>query len=167
MRHRLLDRGCQAAIATAGFLEGGQPVPPEVLKTMDGVGIDLRGHLSRKLDARLLDAADLVVTMTGQHVVDTTGVSPDAWPRTFTIRELLARAEPVGTWDSADDLASWVRRVGAGRTRAGVLGLPLADDIVDPMIRHRQRDFDRTRDELDGLVGRLADLLCPKRNAVS
>lgn len=168
-RRRLVERGCKAAIATAGFMDGGQPPPPEVLSAMAAVSIDLSGHLSRLIDLRLLESADLIMTMTRQQLVDAVGLAPGAWERAFTLRDLVRRGEAVGARHvrngAIQDLASWVGLVGAGRTPAGILRLPLEDDIADPMGR-RQRSFDRTRDELDDLVERLVELVCPEPNTV-
>ena len=167
-RRRLVERGCPAAIATAGFMDEGQPAPPEVLSAMAAVGIDLSGHLSRLIDPRLLESAELIMTMTRQQLVDAVGMAPGVWERAFTLRDLVRRGEAVGARQlrnaALQDLASWVRLVSAGRTRAGVLRLPLEDDIADPMGR-RQRSFERTRDDLDDLVERLVDLVCPPPDA--
>ncbi len=160
LRRRLADRGCGASIATAGFLAEGQAALPEVVETMSTLGIDLGRHRSRRVEPAMLDAADIVATMTRQHVVEIVASRPAAWPRTFTLRELVRRAEAIGALTPDRDLAPWVALVGAWRTREGVLRLPLREDIADPMGGH-QREFDRTRDELDGWISRLAELLCP------
>lgn len=165
LRRRLAERGCHAAIATAGFMAAGQPVPPEVLAAMAAVDIDLSAHLSRMIEPPLLEGADVIVTMTRQQLVDAVSLVPAVWERAFTLRELVGRGEAVGPRQAQNgdrqDVAAWIRVVGAGRTRSGILGLAMEDDIADPM-GGRQRGFERTRDELDDLAGRLAELLCPK-----
>ncbi len=85
---------------------------------------------------------------------------PAVWERTFTLSELIHRATGVGGRRHHESVQDWVGRIHAGRTRAGVLALPLSDDIADPM-GGRLKAFERTRDQLSGLSDQLADLLMP------
>ncbi len=79
------------------------------------VGIDLNGHLPRVLDREILttDGADLVLVMTREHVRDVVVLDRDAWSRTFTLKELVRRAQGVEPPSAADGSpagsAAWVR----------------------------------------------------------
>ena len=55
-------------IASAGVLAAdGQAASAEAIRVMAERGIDMAGHRSRMLDRELVDAASLVVVMTGGH----------------------------------------------------------------------------------------------------
>src|SRR6202011_501145 len=98
-----------------------------------------------------------VIAMTRQHLVDLNVMAPSAWGKIFTFAELIRRAESSGSRRD-ETLAEWVGRLHAGRIRSEVLGLPVAEDIADPM-GGRPKAFQRTRDELSALTDRLAALL--------
>ena len=80
-----------AALLRARLDERGSP-----LETMWAVGVDLSGHRSRPLSPTTIGAADLIVGMTRQHVVELTVMAPPEWERAFTFADLLRRAETVG-----------------------------------------------------------------------
>jgi protein-tyrosine phosphatase len=153
-RHRDLQVG------SAGFVSEGTPPPLEVVDVMAAVGIDVSGHRSRLLTTELLDDADLVVTMSRQHLIDLAVAWPSAWNRSFTFAELLRRAEAVGAAAAGDGPVAWVARVNSGRVRSETLSLTLADDVVDPM-GGRLKDYERVRDQLSVMVDRLAGFLPP------
>src|SRR4029077_847666 len=92
----LAARGHQAAVSSAGMLGRGQPPPPEVLAVMAGRGCDVTGHRSRRVAPEDLAEADLVVGMAREHVRHAAVLLPDAWPRTFTLRELVTRGRQAG-----------------------------------------------------------------------
>lgn len=165
MSRAMAERGCPAEVGSAGFMTEGAPAPQGTLRAMSAAGLDLSGHRSRLVDARLLQRAQLVATMTRQQLIDLVTVAPDAWSRCFTLREVVSRGEGAGPKKAGESIESWVARAGTGRSRTGLLGLSVADDIDDPMGR-RQREFDRVRDEIATLVSRLADLLCPEATGV-
>ncbi|MHB1535673.1 MAG: arsenate reductase/protein-tyrosine-phosphatase family protein [Acidimicrobiales bacterium] len=154
-------RGVAAEVTSAGFMGAGQPAPDEVVKAMSAVGIDLSGHRSQPVEPGLLAEADLVVAMARQHLIELSLLSPDNWERCFTFADLLRRAEQVGPRLGGEDLPAWVRRLGRGRARAGLLQLDLADDVDDPMGR-RQVAYDRTRDQLAEMVAQLGAAVAPE-----
>jgi protein-tyrosine phosphatase len=124
------------------------------------MGIDISAHRSRPVRDDLLDRADLIVVMTRQHLVDLVVARPGIWSRTFTLAELLRRAEAVGPRRPDEDLAAWISRINAGRERAGIIKLPLSDDVPDP-IGGPLKEHERLRDLLVERVGRLTALMAP------
>jgi protein-tyrosine-phosphatase len=135
-------------------------VPPEMLEATRGLPIDLSGHRSMRVSPAVVEQADLVVTMTRQHLVELVTEAPSAWTRCFTLGDLLRRAGSVGPRRPGQALDSWLRLVHGGRARAGLLSLDIADDIPDPM-GGRLAAFEASRDLLFDATVRLADLLCP------
>jgi protein-tyrosine phosphatase len=158
MRARAAERGGKVRAASAGFGEPGHAPPRRVIQTMDRVGLDVSGHVSRQISGQLVEAADVIVAMTRQHLIDVVTLVPDAFTRTFTLHELVRRATAAGPPLPRETQADWIRRLHGGRTRASILALDRADDVVDPLGR-RLSAFDRTREEIDALVSSFADLL--------
>jgi protein-tyrosine phosphatase len=158
LQARLEERGTDAVVASAGFLEGGVPPTEEVIDTMAAMGLDVSAHLSHQVTPELLDAADLIVAMTRQHVIDATLMAPDAWTRIFQLTDLVRRAEAVGPWPPQQPWSEWLDAVGEGRTRTGILSASLSDDIADP-IGQSAAVHTASRLLLDDLFTRLADLL--------
>jgi protein-tyrosine phosphatase len=163
-RRHAEDLGCVADVASAGFLPGGVPVPDEVAGVMADRGIDVRHHRSRTLDARLVRGADLVLTMTRQHLIDLAVEVGEDWTRCFTLVDAVRRAEAMGPPTPGTDPGEWVRRLHGGRPRAGLLRMDAADDVDDPM-GSRRAAFERTAALLDDLTGRLVGISCPALSA--
>ena len=82
---------------------------------------------------------------------------PAAWPRSFTIRELVRRGDQAGRRPPGEDLAGWLARVHAGRSRQDLLGDSAEDDIADP-IGGPLSGYQRTAEELRRLAVALAHL---------
>lgn len=156
----LSERGSAIAVGSAGFLSEGVPIPTEVRQVMEPFGYDLSAHRSRAVSSVLLGSAELVVGMTRQHAVDLALLHPSAWPRTFTLAEVVRLGGTFPARRRDEPLASWVARVGAGRRRASIFDLPRSDDVPDP-IGKPLRAYLGTRDRLLGLTTRLADLVQP------
>ena len=161
MLSRLLaERGTGTLVESAGFISEGAPCPAEVDVVMKRLGYDLSGHRSRIVGESMLQHADLIIGMTRQHVIDLSLRAPEAWSRTFTITEVAKLGDRAGPRRPTEGLASWVARVGESRTRSGLVGLHLSDDVPDPIGRPLS-GYVRTRDLLTALCFRLADLLAP------
>jgi protein-tyrosine-phosphatase len=95
--------------------------------------------------------------MAREHVRHAVVVRPDAWPRVFTILELVRRGDLVGPRLPGETLAGWLARAHEGRSGLALLGDSPQDDVADPIGGPRSA-YERTAAELEQLVGRLADL---------
>jgi protein-tyrosine phosphatase len=124
---------------------------------MEARGLDLGRHRSRAFTAAHLDGADLVIAMARRHVREAVLASPDAWPRTFTLKELVRRGEACGPRRPGQSLAAWLARVHQGRRTNDLLGDDPCDDVEDPIGRH-DHVYEATAAELDDLIGRLVEL---------
>jgi protein-tyrosine phosphatase len=162
LSRRVADAGLDATVSSAGLYPGGVPATAHAAATLDRRGIDLSAHRSRQLGSELVQAADLVVGMTREHVREVVVLQPDALARSFTLKELVRAGEAVGPRRADEDLPSWLARAGAGRRAADLLDaapdpeLDVADPIGGPL-----KGYERTAAELDDLLDRLVRLLWP------
>jgi protein-tyrosine phosphatase len=164
MAHALLQarvgsHAPEVAIASAGLLEPGQPAAAGTLRLLEQIRIDGRSHVSRTLNTELIRRSDLVLGMERRHVQEAAVLVPEAFPRMFTLKELVRRGNSMGPRHQ-ETLAQWLTRANAGRSPRDLLGADPADDISDPY-GGDEHDYERTFRELDRLVSELVDLLWP------
>ena len=164
---RLLERHLGAAgfaveVASAGTRGGRLPVHEDTMRAARDVDLDLHGHVSRQVDPAMIstEGADLVITMTRGHLRDVVGLLPDAWPRSFTLKEIVRRSLDVPA--AVTDLPDWVRAAGAGRRAADLMVPSDDDDLADPY-GGPYRGHVQMVHEVDELTRRLARLLPPPR----
>ena len=143
-------RGIPLDVSSAGFLVGGWPAADDGRSVARERGLDLEHHSSRQLTAGIVDGADLIVAMTGEHVLDLGADWPTAVDRAFTLRELAAagtETPPTATTPEA------VRRWAAERTGVTRTAMMRGDlDIADPLGAGRRafrRAAAQIADELD------------------
>lgn len=132
LTRELSGTGVDVSVGSAGLIGGGAAPPAEVTAAISRYGIDLRSHRSREVTAADVAAANLIIAMSRMHLRHVVVLSPTAWPRTFTFRELLRRAGASGARHPGESLSSWLPRMHQGRDRAALLGESAADDIADP-----------------------------------
>ena len=105
---------------------------------MKELGLDLRHHESTLATAALATAADLILTMERQHLIDLVGGHGAVFHRTFTLPELAGFAMFTGRRSVDLPLDDWLVRLTPGRTPLSVLG-PQTEEIADPIGRSRRR----------------------------
>ena len=154
---RLATRGVTVRVTSAGILGSGQPPPPEVISVMAARGIDVTGHRSRLATADDLARADLVLGLAREHVRHAVVLLPAAWPRAFTVLELLRRGHQAGPRSPAEPFGDWLARAGGDRDRRDLLGSSPADDVADPM-GGPPHGYQATAELLDQLTRHLVDL---------
>ena len=127
----------------------GAPVP------VHSAGI--AGHRGRTAQTTDLAAADLILGMTREHVRHVVVLAPDAWPRTFTLKELVRRGWQAGPRLPGEPLAGWLDRAAHGRDHRDLLGSSIEDDVADPYGGPAQQ-YELTAALLDQLTRELTDL---------
>jgi protein-tyrosine phosphatase len=140
-------------------MDGGYPATDDTQAVLAERGLDISGHRSRQLSADLVGGADLVLGMTRRHVKEAVVAAPAAWPRTFTLKEVVRRAERVGHRDPRESLEAWLARVADGRVRSDLLGESPVDDILDPVTQPRDTTYQKARDEIERCIETLVDLI--------
>ncbi len=157
LQHRLDALGVAARVSSAGELPGGVRAEGGSRRAMAAQGLDLQQHRSRAVTAEHLVGADLVLAMARRHVREAVLMLPEAWPRTFTLKELVRRGEAALPRRADQSLAGWLTAMHAGRRTRDLLGDDPADDVEDP-IGAPDHVYEATAAELDDLVSRLVDL---------
>jgi len=145
-------------VGSAGLRLVGEPASANGVDVLAQRGIDLRDHRSRILDRQLLEGTDLVLAMSREHLREAVLALPEIWPRAFTLKELVRRGDLIGRRAPGESIDAWLDRAHLGRNRADLLGSSSSDDIADPIGLGRS-DYERTADEISGLVDHLVDLM--------
>ncbi len=148
----------RASVKSAGALEGGRPAAPDAVAAMAERGVEISSHRSHQLTAEDLVETDLILCLAREHVREVVLLDPSAWPRTFTLKELVRRGESVGQRAPSQPLDEWLAKVHVGRERADLLGASLTDDVSDP-IGGPRAGFEAAANEMAGLLDRVVDLI--------
>lgn len=154
LRQRLRRGGVIGRVQSAGLLQGGSPASEHSVTLLEARGLDLSAHRSQTLTAELLRRATLILGMAREHVREAVVLAPDVFPRTFTLKELVRRAERVGRREEDEPLEQWLMRVHGGRTSKDLMGVSAEDDVRDPIGQPRGAYVTMVT-ELDDLIGRL------------
>lgn len=158
---RLAARGIPVPVASAGLFGGGRRPPAEVAEIMGVRGIDVGNHRSRLVTADDLAAATLILGLAREHVRHAAVLRPDAWPRAFTLRELVRRGHQAGARAPGEPLGTWLTRAADGRDRRELLGSDPLDDVPDPYGGPRAA-YQATSVLLDSLTRDLVALCWPE-----
>jgi protein-tyrosine-phosphatase len=153
-----LGPGSDIGVGSAGTAGNGTPPPDHAVRVMADAGLVIAGRPSRPVEVADLEAADLVIAMTRQQLVDVATRHPSALERSFPFLDLVDRARRSGGRLPDESVRHWARRMSTGRDRSSILKLPSSVDIPDPM-GGRLRDFERTFAVLDDLTAELAGYL--------
>ena len=157
LARRLAALSVTVPVRSAGMIGSGDPPHPEVISVMASYGIEVASHRSRMAVAADLAPASLVLAMARDHLRYAAVTEPGAWPRAFTLKELIRRGDRIGPRPPGEPLSRWLSRAHAGRVRTSLLGDSLDDDVPDPA-GGPLRGYADTASLLDRLVTRLAEL---------
>ena len=152
---RIAERELSATIVSAGVLEGGHERTAEVVAALAKRGIALPDRLSRQVVQGDLQSADLVCGMERAHVRHAVLLEPEAWPRTFTLKELVRRGAELGPRPSFESPGAWLAKAHEGRERRDLLGDSMIDDGGPSSA------YEAAATEIEDLVDRLVSLLWP------
>lgn len=124
--------GLPLEIASAGIIAGGHGTPPTGVRVARELGLDLDDHVSVQLTERMLNDADVVLTMTREQARTIVAARPELWPRVFTLKQfsrwLDGHARP-----SDRGARSWLQAAGIDRKRTELVGSSRDDDVFDPL----------------------------------
>jgi len=157
LARRLAVLGVTTPVRSAGIIRSGDLPHPDVVSVMASYGIQIASHRSRIARASDLARASMVLAMARDNLRFAVVAEPEAWPRAFTLKELVRRGEQIGPRLPGEPFADWLSRAHAGRERTSLLGDSAEDDVADPTGGPR-RAYATTASLLDQLVMRLVEL---------
>ncbi len=160
LRQQLGEAGSEVTVHSAGTVEVDVSPPRALVLEGRAFGIDLADHVPRTVDPDMIQAADLVVGLTREHLRETVVAVPPSFPKTFTLREIVRRGLDAGPRGASEDLGAWLSRLHDGRLPADVMGASPDDDVTDPMGGTRD-DYRQMLTEVEALTGTLRDLAWP------
>jgi protein-tyrosine phosphatase len=131
LQHRLDERGVGARVQSAGTMPWSAGVTADAAAVMREYGLVVDGHGRRPMTPELVEATDLVIGMTRNHVAYTVRRFPDLEDRTFVVGELVRLGRAAGPRWSDEPLAAWARRVARMRPTDGAHGRS-TDEVDDP-----------------------------------
>jgi protein-tyrosine phosphatase len=153
--------GNQAPVVASAGTSGweGSGAMPESVEAAEERGVDISGHVARRLTRGDVYDADVVIAMAAEHRDAVSRAMPEAAGRTFTLKELvrLLEALPPPRESIAGELPGRVAEAERLR-RAGHVGNPHDEDIVDPLGLPLE-SFRAIAWELDEWSARLAQTL--------
>jgi len=138
----------------------GSPAVDETVIVAAERGVDISGHIARRLLPEHVDAADLVLAMAGEHRAAVASAVPGAGGRTFTLKELVRLLEGLPSTGGPGGappgrLPIRVAQADALR-RSGFRGDPGDEDVPDPL-GHPLDDFRSVAEEILAWCGRLTE----------
>jgi protein-tyrosine-phosphatase len=136
----------------------GLPATPPTIDAARKLGVDLTAHASAPLDADVVRRADLVLALERRHVQDVVVADPSAFPRTFTLKELVRRGRAVGGRRPDQPVGEWLATLHEGRRPSDLLGISTDDDVADPT-GSKATDHHTTAEEVDALSAEVLGLL--------
>ncbi|HEX2028680.1 MAG TPA: hypothetical protein VHF25_11870 [Nitriliruptorales bacterium] len=159
-RRRLGDDG-PVRVHSAGVhgLEG-QSAVEEMRREAAGRGLDLERHRGTATTSRVVEGADLIITMTETQRRRVTELAPVARTRTFTLKELARLTERCDEVPSDLPPRERLRRLAeaAHRARPQLPPPAGAEDIADPYGGTRD-GYRRCAAEIEQLVRRVSPQL--------
>jgi protein-tyrosine-phosphatase len=102
--------------------------------------------------------------MQRMHVREVVLALPDAWHRTFALKELVRLGEELGPRCAEEHVEDWLERAHGKRERSHLLSESSADDIADPY-GGPVAGYRVTAEEIDEQLERLVDLAWPGAGA--
>lgn len=131
LQRQLRASGVPAVVRSAGT-HGGLRNDSTMVRAAREAGHDLSGHVSRPIDRRELEQAQLVIAMDRGHIERIVPDAPNVWPRIFTLAELVRRASALPAGTRVGTFDEWVQLIGDGRTTDEIFDAPATDDVADP-----------------------------------
>jgi protein-tyrosine phosphatase len=166
LRRLFAQSGVGATVGSAGLLPGGAPATPDAIDTMADRRVDISDHVSQTVTTEMVRETPLILAMTRHHVRELCAVYGAPIERTFTLKELVRRADELGGRVQGESVYTWLARLNTGRRAADLMGDDPVDDIADPVGRPRA-DYEDTADILEDQLRRFVQLLVggPPRSA--
>ncbi len=132
-RQVLSDTGNWRVVSAGTGAINGQPPSPNAVKAMRLSGIDISGHRSQMVNARLVEEATLILGLTRGHVDNLLYLYPQASTKTFTLGHFDTRLRPKDQ-DIADPIGGSLDEYLSCRDqiKSGIEAL-LVSSVLEPL----------------------------------
>ena len=151
------ERGVPIEVRSAGLVTEDRPAAPEAVALLARRGIDIGEHRSTLLRPESVADADLILGMERQHAREAAVLAPERVARCHPLLA-LARSASGAPREGAEDVRSWLDRIGAIRAPYELLGRDHQDAIPDPYGRGKAA-FRAALNEIEGALDSLAPYL--------
>jgi protein-tyrosine phosphatase len=133
LQRRFDDRAPEVSSAGTSGLEGAGAMPESVQAAAE-LGIDIGGHVARRLTADMADGSDLLLCMSSEHREMLSGWS-DRDDRAFTLKELVRLLETLPAPASDIEAEGMIGRIEDANLarRRGAVPPSRDDDVADPL----------------------------------
>jgi protein-tyrosine phosphatase len=158
LRRALQSDGSSTVVASAGTHAHESTVAEHAVTVMGERGIDISNQPARLLSRGDLDGADVVLAMERAHVAHVVAMAPEAFPKTFCLRELAELARARGPRRPDETFEEWLARLHRGRRAADVLRSGTEFDVADPY-GGSVSEFEQCARELDEVAREVGPLL--------
>jgi len=156
---RLERLGLAVTIDSAGTQAvTGAPATEATRLAAARLGLDLSEHRSRPADEELVRGADFILTMERDQLREVVILDPSAFPRSFTLKELVRRGGDLAPEASAEAPGRRLAFFHAGRRPVDLLGASSDDDVEDPT-GNRFADHETMAREVSELMDRVVELV--------
>jgi protein-tyrosine phosphatase len=159
---RLQRIRADVVVESAGLREAESFIDDGAMLALEDYGVDLRLHRSRRLEAAMVNGATLILGLEREHVREAVLLDRTAWPRTFTLKEIVRRGEAAGGRQPGESIEQWIVRTHRDRAQQDLLGANPIDDVADPY-GGAPGDYEEAAEEINDLVTRLVQLVWPGR----
>lgn len=105
-KNMLKDKKDITVLSAGTMTFGGMPAAKEAIEILQEENIDISEHCSQQLSEKLIDAADIILTMTDSHKRQILSIAPDAESKTFALKKFD---------DDADDNSNIPDPIGMGK----------------------------------------------------
>jgi protein-tyrosine-phosphatase len=138
--HLAKERGMDIPVSSAGIAaRAGEPATPAAVAALAAMGIDLAEHRARRLEAAMVNSADVILAMTAAHKEYIRHLFPAAAAKTYTLKE-YARDEGTATGSEVKDDLDIPDPFGSGPELYRSMARELSELVSRVLEKYRQQN---------------------------
>jgi protein-tyrosine-phosphatase len=124
--------GGAVRVRSAG-IAAGRYVSAETIETAREMGLDAETLRPTQVTPEMLRAADLIVTMTGDHKAEVLEMAPEVADKAFSLKELTGLLASMSPLSPSTERASVLARIAEAERRRGSDGEAVLEGVRDPL----------------------------------
>tara|TARA_Y100001960_G_C14602469_1_gene791489 strand:- start:233 stop:781 length:549 start_codon:yes stop_codon:yes gene_type:complete len=158
LRRELKEIGSGLAVSSAGIsAENGVSICGHIKQVLTDRGVEITNYRSQILTYKLVNDADLIVTMEQRHQVVVAALDQRARSRMFLVGEVVRLGSHLTVRNSDQTLQNWTALLNASRGGYMTTGR-LVDEVLSPDKRFLE-NYRRIADRLQGICKNLTKFL--------